>query len=192
MKNVLLILSILILTSGCGCRWASRNCPAEIIRITDSVKVVQIHDTTFFDTIVQQLPDHIIRMQALAMIDEMGFVQMPETVVNDQYGNQVSVKIIHDTVYVKSELRDSLITISRTNIRKELRKEVFSNSEEKTIVEKLSFWQLLKSLFLGILILIAIIEIGMLVLDWRQSWIVKMIKKLQPVFNIISKFFIKK
>ncbi|MDA3912292.1 MAG: hypothetical protein PF448_13140 [Bacteroidales bacterium] len=155
MKNILIILSLILLTS-CGCRWASRNCPAEIIRETDTLIVTEIHDTTFFDTIIQPLPDRIIRLKALAMIDEMGYIQMPETTVTDHYGNSISVRIVHDTVYAESLNRDSLITVLKSNIRKELRSENTKFIQVKTEKNKKTisvFWRIIVVLILAVIIL---------------------------------------
>ncbi|MDA3912291.1 MAG: hypothetical protein PF448_13135 [Bacteroidales bacterium] len=175
MKKLMLFIIIVLTLSSCGCRWASRNCPGETI--TDTIFRVEIYDTTFFDTIIQPIPNRILKLKALALIDSLGYVQLPETTVTEHYGNSISVRIVHDTVYAESLNRDSLITVLKSNIRKEFRKEHISNSEQKTVIQKPS---IRKKLITLIIILIIAFTIGYIYMPRAMR---------QNLFSKIKRFF---
>jgi hypothetical protein len=147
---IILVISTLSISS-CSCRWAAKNC-ANII-ITDTIRESSIHDTTFYDTTFIPVPSEIIKIRALALIDEMGFVQMPETSITNNAGTKISIKIIRDTVIAEAICKhpDNLL-ITKHNIRKEYKKLATSNSKTITISEKPKLLTILKFAFIGLLI----------------------------------------
>lgn len=168
MKQLLYLILLLVITSSCGCEWASKNCPGETI--TDTIVRVEIHDTTFYDTTIQPLPDRVLRLKAMALIDSLGYVQLPETTVTDQYGNSICVKIEYDTVYAESVNRDSLITVLKSNIRKELRSEHTKFIQVKTEKPKKTI-NVYGRIVLALVLTIVILSLVYLIFK-RYAWLI--------------------
>lgn len=136
MKHLIYISLILILTSSCGCRWAASNCPDKIVTHTDTITHTEIIDSVWFDTIYQQVTPDSLGLIAISYVDSLGFVRLPETTVEDDDGNSISVRIVHDTVYARSvSTHRPWLTIYKNRLRQELREQRSSSESSETITK---------------------------------------------------------
>jgi subtilase family serine protease len=87
----------------------------------------------------------------MALIDELGFVQLPKTSVKDSKGNEISVEIIHDTVIAEAVCRhrDNLL-ITKNRFRSEFKSE--QTSTERVITAPVKRCPLFKLFIIGLIV----------------------------------------
>lgn len=147
------------------------SCRTERV-VVETVDFHSVQDSTNYDTTYKPLPTRVLKLEGVAFLDSLGFIQMRETIVTDRYGNSVTASIKNDTVYIESINRDSLITVIKTRFRNEL-KETHKKTETTVIKapekkKKPSFSYYFNRVLIILLLVLATV-IALLILSKRIS-----------------------